>query len=179
MTLRDIIETSAITGYLDISDCNLPSIYFRLPATLTELDCSHNPFTSLPPLPPSLRILRCSHTCLLRLPELPSTLEVLDCSSTLLSDLPALPDSLHTIHCTNIDWNPAFQRMLTVTNSVRDATLLYHERARLKRQLKQLLALQYTLDIPEDIRSIISSYFTNRSGLVGSQIRTIVENLAS
>ena len=178
MTLQDIIHTSAHTGFLDISDCNLPYIYFKLPSTLTELDCSHNPFTSLPPLPPSLRVLRCSHTCLLRVSDLPPTLEVLDCSNTYLSDLPVLPDSLRTIVCADVDWNPAFLRSLKETNNVNEAALLYHERAKWKQHLKQLLALQHTLDLSEDILGVVSSYFTNRSEHVGKQIRTIVQKLA-
>jgi len=69
----------------------------KLPDSLQELYCSHNPLLSeLPELPNSLRGLYCSHNPLLsELPELLDGLQELYCShNPLLSELSKLPDSL-------------------------------------------------------------------------------------
>lgn len=66
---------------------------------ITELNCSYNDLTSLPPLPKEIVKLYCFYNHLTFLPLLPETLEELSCSYNLLSSLPPLPNTLKRLFC--------------------------------------------------------------------------------
>src|ERR1700756_5141701 len=68
--------------------------------SLTYLNCSDNPITSLPTLSSTLTHLDCSYTFLTNLPvALPGTLKYLNCQNNSFTSLPALPNSLTLLYC--------------------------------------------------------------------------------
>lgn len=68
-------------------------------AEITELYCSDNQLTCLPPLPKGLSVLNCSGNQLTSLPSLPESLEWLDCFDNQLTSLPSLPKGLEGLDC--------------------------------------------------------------------------------
>ena len=88
------------TKYIDISERELTTLPDLSRFTnLTELDCSLNKLTILPPLIACLKNLNCSYNKLMCLPPLPEKLEKLVCSDNLLTVLPSLNKKLVTLWC--------------------------------------------------------------------------------
>lgn len=84
---------------------------------LTNLICSNNNLTSLPPLNKSLEYLDCSFNKLTKLPQLNSNLRRLDCDHNLLTDLPYL-NNITVLNCVNnpMPRLPALNTKLTYIN---------------------------------------------------------------
>ena len=99
LTTLDGIDLTGVTE-LDCSNNQLTSLP-PLPKTLKELYCSNNQLTSLPPLPETLEILYCEYNQLTSLPPLPETLEELICFNNQLTSLPPLPETLKKLCCSN------------------------------------------------------------------------------
>ncbi|HEX7412454.1 MAG TPA: T9SS type A sorting domain-containing protein [Bacteroidia bacterium] len=70
-----------------------------LPNSVTYFNCSNSEFAILPTLPNSLTYLGCSTNSITALPSLPNSLTYLDCSTNSITALPALPNSLTYLAC--------------------------------------------------------------------------------
>jgi uncharacterized repeat protein (TIGR01451 family) len=82
-----------------ICSANQITVLPPLPNTIIWLECGDNQLTSLGTLPPSLQYLSCGGNPLGSLPQLPNTLTTLYCPANQLTSLPTLPNSLIYLFC--------------------------------------------------------------------------------
>ena len=101
LNLEDYLKSLPdIAKIIDISNRNL-TIFPDLSrfTNLTNLDCSNNKLTNLPPLNANLIQLTCSDNQLECLPQLPEKLDILHCCNNLLTYLPPLNTNLRELVC--------------------------------------------------------------------------------
>ncbi|MFN0200955.1 MAG: T9SS type A sorting domain-containing protein [Bacteroidia bacterium] len=70
-----------------------------LPNTVTYIECQNNDLTSLGSLPPNLHTLTANHNNLTSLPVLPNSLVMMNVSYNQIASLPTLPSGLLLLNC--------------------------------------------------------------------------------
>ncbi len=132
---------------LDLTYRNLTTLDGIDLTGVTELVCSNNNLTHLPPLPDTLKNLWCWQNNLTSLPILPNSLVSLQCNYNKLVSLPYLPDSLCELCCsdnklTSLTLPDSLQKLWCLHNNLPSIPILPDS-------LKMLVYYNYNLSTNE------------------------------